>query len=354
MSTTMKLGPLDIQSKAILAPMAGYTDSAMRTLCLDAGAGMVYTEVVSADGLARQIPVTLFMLESVPEERPLVGHIFGTDPSVMAEAARMIEATGRFDAIDINSGCPVRKVVCRGAGAALMRDPDLLGRIVRAVRDAVRLPVMVKTRIGWCPESHNVERLARIFEDAGADVLAVHARYASARHGGPADWDALRRLKEGMRIPLIGNGGIHSGEDARRMLDETGVDAVMVGRGAVGQPWIFAEIQAVLEGRPFVPPSSAERLAWIRTHLERLCRLVELSHRVRRPGRYNVEEATCLKFRGFLMRYLSGYHGVKYLMMNMHKIHTVEGLLNAVSRFMTDEGVDLVHDREPELQELEE
>ena len=270
----MKLGPLEIKSKTVLAPMAGYTDSALRTLCLEAGAGLVYTEVVSSEGIARQVPVTLFMLESVPAERPLVGHIFGTDPAVMAEAARIIEATGRFDAIDINSGCPVRKVVCRGAGAALMRDPDLLGRIVRAVRDAVRLPVMVKTRIGWCPESHNVELLARIVEEAGADVLAVHARYASERHGGPADWDALRRLKAGMRIPLIGNGGVHSGDDALRMLNETGVDAVMVGRGAVGKPWIFSEIQATLDGRPFVQPAAAERLAWIRTHLERLLRLV--------------------------------------------------------------------------------
>ncbi len=341
----MELGPLQIGSPAVLAPMAGYTNSAMRTLCLEAGAGLAYTEVVSSEGIARQIPITMFMLESVPGEQPLVGHIYGSDPAVMAEAARVIEASGRFVAVDINSGCPVRKIVAKGAGAALMRDPALLGRIVSAVRDAVRLPVMVKTRIGFHPGSHNAEELARTVEDAGADVLAVHARYASERHGGPADWEALRKLKQVISIPLIGNGGIRCGAGAVRMIRETGVDAVMIGRAAVGKPWVFAEINAAVHGRTFTPPSDGERLVWIREHLERLRRLIEVSHRVRRPGKYTVEEVTCLKFRGFLMRYLAGYPDAKYLMMEMYKIHSLHALLDAVSRFMQDQGREQVNGR---------
>lgn len=326
----LQFGGLVVDPPLLLAPMAGYTDRAMRSLCFRKGVKLAYTEVVQAVAIARRVPVAMHGISRRVDEGLLVGHLYGAEPQSMAEAARVMEETGAFVAIDINCGCPVRKIVAKGAGAALMRDPALIGRIVSAVRSAVDLPVTVKTRLGFSPDEHNVEDIARIAEDAGAEAFAVHARYATARHSGEADWRALRKIKSIISIPLIGNGGVIDGPTAHRMLGEGEVDAVMVGRGAIGNPWIFEEIAAAWAGGGWMPPSVDEKMSIIRLHLERLYEYISEQRRYRRAGRYSAERSACLKFRGHLVHYLSGKRGVKDLMRRIDGVYTIDGLMDAV------------------------
>jgi nifR3 family TIM-barrel protein len=239
----LKFGSVEVPVPLFLAPMAGYTDSAMRTLCMEMGAGGVYSELASSEGLRRDAAATFFVLETALEEHPIAGHIFGADPESMALAARKVEDSGRFDWIDLNCGCPVKKVVSRGAGAALLKDLPRMGRIIEAVKKAVSLPVSVKTRIGFNQEAPSHLEVAKVVEESGADLLAVHARFAKNFHGGEADWTRLAEMKQALRIPLIGNGGIDVPADAKKMLEQTGVDGVMVGRAAIGNPWIFRQIR---------------------------------------------------------------------------------------------------------------
>jgi tRNA-dihydrouridine synthase B len=332
----LEIGGLRIDPPLLLAPMAGYTDRAMRSVCALEGAALAYTEVVQSVAIARRIPVAMHMISQHPDEAPLVGHIYGSDPESMAAAARVMEELGGFVAIDINCGCPVRKIVAKGAGAALLRDPRLIAEIVRAVRAAVSLPVMVKTRLGFSPEEHNIEEIAQRAQEAGADAIAVHARYATARHSGPADYAALARLKPLLSIPLIGNGGVVDAGSAAAMLDESGVDAVMVGRGAVGNPWIFEQIRADWSGRDWSPPTSVERVAMIRTHLERLYEYIAEQRRYRRAGRHSAERSACLKFRGHLHRYMRGAQGIKELMRRIDGIYTIDGLVDAAADCLGD------------------
>lgn len=327
----LKIGGLCIDPPLLLAPMAGYTDRAMRTVCAEQGAALAYTEVVQAVAIARRIPVSMHCITRSAEEGPLVGHLYGSDPRAMAEAARVMEGSGEFVAIDINCGCPVRKIVAKGAGAALMRQPELIAEIVGSVREAVSLPVMVKTRLGFSPEEHNAELIGRLAADAGADAIACHARYASARHSGPADWEALGRLKQALDIPVIGNGGVVDAHSARTMLAASGADAVMIGRGAVGNPWIFGRIRADWTGGAWEEPNRAERLRVIRRHLDLLHEYIAEQRRYRRAGRHSPERSACLKFRGHLVRYLRGERGIKDLMRRIDGIYTIDGLMAAVA-----------------------
>jgi len=240
----LKFGSVEIDFPVLLAPMAGYTDAAMRTLCLEQGAGAVYTELASSEGLSRDGGKTFSEVLDLPwNEHPIAAHIFGADPHRMAEAARMIEQDGRFDWIDLNCGCPVKKVVSRGAGAALLKDLPLMGRIIETVRSAVSLPVSVKTRIGFNRDTADHLEIAHVVEQSGADLIAVHARLAKDFHGGDPDWETLGEMKRALSIPVIGNGGVLSAADAQRMVQVSGVDGVMIGRGAIGNPWIFEEIR---------------------------------------------------------------------------------------------------------------
>jgi len=307
----------------------------MRSVCLEKGAALAYTEVTQATALARRIPVILHSLSAREDERPLVGHVYGRDPDTMVEAARVIEESGIYCAIDVNCGCPVRKIVAKGAGVALMREPKLIGDIVARIVDAVALPVMVKTRLGLSPEEHNCEEVARRAEDSGAAAVAVHARYASAQHSGPADWEALGKIKDSLNIPVIGNGGVETPDDAEAMLAASGVDAVMIGRGAVGNPWIFEQIRATWQGRQWSPPSKAERMETIRLHLERLAEYIASQREVRRRFSNTAERTACLKFRGHLVHYLGGKRGVKNLMRKIDGIYTIDGLLSAVDGMLS-------------------
>jgi tRNA-dihydrouridine synthase B len=301
------IGPVRIDPPVVLAPMAGYTDAAMRSLCREFHCGGCFTEVVNARGILHGSTRTLHLLETMPGERPVAAHIYGSEPAVLAEAAARIHAMDRFDFVDINCGCPVRKIVAKGAGAALIKEPEKIGAIVRAVRQAVPLPVTVKTRIGFSPDRANVADLVQAAQENGAAAITVHARFAVRKHGGEADWDALALVKSCSRIPVIGNGGVLSASDVPRMFARTGVDGVMVGRAAIGNPWVFDEIGCVLAGRAYAGHTVAEHRAVIAEHLARLIRLKTRERAC--PGRYRLtpEQAATLEFRGHLLKYLAGF-----------------------------------------------
>jgi len=264
-----KIGTLCIEGKLVLAPMAGITDAPFRSLCKEFGAALVFTEMVSADALVRDSRRTHRLLSFEDMERPIGIQLFGSDPELMADAAR-IAATRSPDLIDLNFGCPVRRVVKRMAGAALMKTPDVLGRIVRSVVDAVDLPVTAKIRSGWSPSAINAAEVARIAQDSGAAAVAVHARTRSVQFSGRADWRVIRRVKGELTIPVLGNGDVRTPEDARQMIEETECDLAMVGRGAMGNPWIFRRGEAFLKGGALPSePSERERIALCIRHMKR-------------------------------------------------------------------------------------
>ncbi|HOW58075.1 MAG TPA: tRNA dihydrouridine synthase DusB, partial [Smithellaceae bacterium] len=243
-----------LQNKALLAPLAGISNLPFRLIARSCGCALAYTEMISANGLVRQTQKTLEYLKTGEADRPLGMQIFGADPAVMAEAARMAQDMGA-DLIDINMGCPVKKVVRTGAGAVLLKDPRLICDIISAVKKAVALPITVKIRSGWSGKSINAVEVARIAEESGVAAIAVHARTADQGYSGKADWRIIAAVKNAVKIPVIGNGDIHLPQDALAMISQTACDAVMIGRGALGNPWLFAGINQLLNGRPadFLP-----------------------------------------------------------------------------------------------------
>ncbi len=261
------------RTHAALAPLAGITDSVYRRICVEHGAAPVMTEMVSSEGLVRGHPSdkTRRYLRFHPVERPVGFQFFGADPAIMGEAVRR-SLDPRPDFIDINAGCPMKKVVARGAGSALLRDLPLLGRIVRSVADAAgSIPVTVKIRSGWDHENINAVDVAKTCVENGARAIIVHPRPRSQLFSGSADWSVIRMVKEAVNVPVVGSGDVKCGRDALRMIDETGADAVMIGRGAMGNPWIFREAAAILSGGEApAPPSMDERLDLALRHLDTL------------------------------------------------------------------------------------
>ena len=241
-----------------LAPMAGITDQVFRRLCFEWGCDGATTEMVSAQGYLTAPPdrnAYRFLLARYADEGPLSVQIFGSDPLYMARAAEKLTGLGLFDQIDINMGCPAQKVVGGQSGSALMKDPDLAARIVEQVKKSTVLPVTVKMRLGWDAEHVNAVPFAQILERAGADGLTVHGRTRAQQYAGKADWTEIARVKQAVRIPVIANGDIVDGSSALQALAATGCDGVAVGRGALGRPWVFAQIRAALDGKPYVPPT---------------------------------------------------------------------------------------------------
>ena len=256
------IGSVQLEGRAVLAPMAGVSDAAFRTLCLEHGAALVYTEMVSAKALCYNDKKTGALLYIPEGGRPVAAQIFGHEPDVMAEGARRALELCHADIIDINMGCPVGKIVKSGDGSALMKTPELAGEIAAAVVRAVDVPVTVKIRKGWDAGSANCVELARIVEGAGVAAIAVHGRTRVQMYSGRADWDAIRDVVEAVNVPVIANGDVASGEDAAHILKYTGAAACMIGRGAFGNPWIFAAANAAIDGRALPPdPSLDEKLA---------------------------------------------------------------------------------------------
>ena len=249
---TMNIGNIRFGERPLfLAPMEDVTDIGFRRLCKRYGAAMVYTEFVSAEALVRSVKSTVNKLAISDDERPVGIQIYGRDADSMAEAARIVEQAGP-DLIDLNFGCPVKKVAGKGAGAGMLRDVPLMLKITRAVVDAVKVPVTVKTRLGWDSQSLIIEDLAEQLQDCGIQALTIHGRTRAQMYTGEADWTLIGRVKQNprIRIPIIGNGDITSPEEARLAFERYGVDAVMIGRATFGRPWIFKEIRDRLDGRP--------------------------------------------------------------------------------------------------------
>jgi tRNA-dihydrouridine synthase B len=274
----MRIGDVEFDSPLLLAPLAGVSDSPFRRLAREQGASAVYTEMVSADGLVRGNRATLDYCAFEPCERPIGIQLFGSDPGVMADATRLLcdlPAERRPDLVDINMGCPVRKVVNRRAGAALLEDVPRIATMVRRMREASTLPVTAKIRLGWDGNSRNVVAVAMALEDAGAAAVAIHARTRAEKFEGQAHWELIGEAKKAVGIPVIGNGDVRAPEDAARMLETTGCDAVMLGRAAFGDPWVFRRARAFLERGERLPlATAAERLETGVRHLHMMVETV--------------------------------------------------------------------------------
>lgn len=283
--------------RLLLAPMAGVSDEAFRTLCREQGADLTYTEMVSAKGLSYANDKTRHLLKVAPTEDQVAVQLFGHEPETMAAQAAWIEEkmADALAYLDINMGCPARKITTKGDGSALMKDPELAASLVHAVAAAVQHPVTVKFRRGWAEGDETAVEFARRMEDAGADALAVHGRFAEQLYRGSAEWDVITRVKRAVAVPVVGNGDVRTGADAVAIVERTGCDAVMIARGAEGNPWIFAQAKAALAGeREPALPTIGERIAMARRH----ARL--LSQR---------EERSIVRMRKHAMWYLAGLPG---------------------------------------------
>lgn len=267
----MKIGNLNINGHAALAPMAGVADRAFRELCMSYGAAYTVTEMVSSKALTMQDKKSKELLEISPSEHPCAAQLFGDNPEIMAQAA--VKAVGfNPDFIDINMGCPAPKIAGNGGGSALLKNPELIGRIVRSVRDAVDIPVTAKIRIGWDNDSINTVEVAKICEANGADAITVHGRTKNQMYAPPVNLEEIRKVKEAVTIPVIGNGDITDGKSAREMLDKTGCDFLMIGRGALGAPWVFGTVNAYLENGEIIPePDVEEKMNVMLRHIAKLC-----------------------------------------------------------------------------------
>lgn len=301
--------PVPNTTPLYLAPMAGVSESPFRRLCHAHGADVVVTEFLSAEGIRRENVATISKLRFSPEERPIGVQIFGAEPAAMAGAAAMVTDLFAPDFVDINFGCPVKKVVRRNGGSGCLKDLGLVESIIRAVSRATPLPVTVKTRSGWNEEMRDPVGIALRMQDAGAKVFALHARTRTQMYTGQANWDEIAMVAAALDIPVLGNGDIKTAADAKRMLDHTGADGIMIGRGSYGQPWIFRQARALFEGKP-VPetPAVHERFA------------IALDH-ARMVQSYEVDAiGAALEFRKHLGWYVKGLPNSADLRAKLHQV----------------------------------
>ena len=305
-----------------LAPMAGMTDWPMRVLCYRMGANYACSEMVSAMGLMCAKPgnmVYRHLLAVHPEETNTACQLFGRDPSVMAEAAQRVTGLDRFKSIDINMGCPARKVVHSGEGSALLLKPDLAYRIMEAVRAATHLPVTVKTRLGYDEDSMNAAELGKAAQSLGLRWLCVHGRTRQQQYSGRADYAAIARVREQLSIPVIANGDVFAGSDAARILRETGCRSLMIGRGAMGNPWLFRDALAAMEGREAQPVTLAERVETARLH-------------ARWMVEYKGERMGVMEMRKHIGQYISGLRGATALRRELNLAKTLQELENLLDK----------------------
>lgn len=316
----MQIGDIKLAAPLALAPMAGITDLPFRLICRRLGCGMTVSEMVSAKGLLYKNVKTTEMLRIDDGERPTAIQLFGSVPEELAEAARMVEASGA-DMIDFNMGCPVPKIVNNGEGSALMKQPQLAHDILAAMVKAVKIPVTVKFRAGWDDSNRNAVEIARAVEAAGVSAVAVHGRTRQQFYEGKADWGIIAEVKQAVKVPVFGNGDIFTVEDGLRMLEETGVDGLMIGRGADGNPWIFRELAAVLRGeeRP-AAPSLQERLAQAAEHLDMLID-------------YKGEHISVKEMRRHISAYLKGLPHAAEFRGRFHKVDTREQFMELLAEY---------------------
>lgn len=313
----MKIGNVMLANNVFLAPMAGVTDMAFRAICKQFGCGLTYTEMVSAKGMYYKSENTRDMLALAPEEQPAAIQIFGSDADIMASIAVEVQQAGA-DIIDINMGCPTPKIIKNGDGSALMRKPELVAEIVKKVSEAVTVPVTVKIRKGWDEHSINAVEIAKIAEQNGAKAITVHGRTREQFYTGQADWNIIKQVKDSVKIPVIGNGDVVSPQAAERLLDETGCDAVMIGRGAEGNPWIFKRIIEFLQSGILLPePSFEEKVEMAKRHFKQM---IELKGEM-----IGVKEMR--KHLAWYLKGLPGSNTVKAEVFKLEKAMEVEGLL---------------------------
>lgn len=269
---SFKIGNVEIKNRLVLAPMAGISNTSYRKIIKRMGAGLIYAEMVSTNALVYGNEKTFDLLKMSDEERPIAQQIFGSDVKTFVKAAKLVETTMHPDIIDINMGCPVPKVALRAqAGSALLKDPKKIGEIVKNVVAAVSVPVTVKIRSGWDDLHINAAHVAKVCEKNGASAIAIHARTRKQGYSGTANWQIIKDVKENVSIPVIGNGDVTTPELAKKMLEETGCDAVMIGRAALGNPWIFKRCLAYLEKNELIrEPSNKEKLTMIKEHYKLL------------------------------------------------------------------------------------
>lgn len=318
------IGGVKINSRLALGPMAGVTDMAFRTICREQGAGLTITEMVSAKALCYQDKKSIPLLQLGSDEHPAAAQIFGSDPVCMQEAAAIAREVSGADIIDINMGCPVPKIANSGDGSGLMRTPDLAVKVAQAVIRGAGCPVTVKMRLGWDKSSINCVEFAKAMEEVGVAAVAVHGRTRTQMYAGTANWDWIREVKNALHIPVIANGDVFEAKDAVRILSYTGADMAMIGRGVFGNPWIFAQCKAALEGReiPEIPP--------LADRCDTAVRQFEMA------AKNKGEKVACLEARKQYAWYLKGVSHAGYYKEQICKITTLEDVYRVTAGIKRD------------------
>ena len=320
-----KIGNVTIKNKVVMAPMAGISNSAYRRICKEMGCGLIYAEMVSDKAISFGNKKTIDMLYMTDFERPIAQQIFGTDVDSFVTAAKYIEETMHPDIIDINMGCPVPKVAVRAqAGSALLKNPQKIKEIVSAVVNAVEVPVTVKIRSGWDNKHINAVEVAKICEEAGASAICVHPRTRSQGYSGKADWSIIKDVKTAVSVPVIGNGDIKTPEDAKRMLNETGCDAVMIGRGLLGNPWLIKNTLLFLNNENYVLPTKQDKIKMCIKHLEYL-------------EETKCEKLAILEIRSHLSWYLKGLEGSNNIKNKVYQCSNMHDIMQLLNKFLGDD-----------------
>jgi len=319
---SFKIGNIEIKNRVVLAPMAGYSNSAFRRIVKSMNCGLIYAEMVSDKALYYKDKKTNDLLYMTESERPIAQQIFGSDKESFIYAAKYIEETMKPDIIDINMGCPVPKVALRAqAGSSLLKYPDKIEEIVKCVVESVNVPITVKIRSGWDSNSINAVEVAKIIEKAGASAITVHPRTRAQGYSGKADWNIIKQVKEAVNIPVIGNGDIKTIYDAENMLKETGCDAVMIGRGALGNPWFINEVYEYIEnGNVINKPTNSDKIDMAIKHLNLLLE-------------YNNPKKAILEMRSNICYYLKGMPKSTEVKQEIFKVTTKEEFINILENF---------------------